>query len=390
MALLDGVVALGSTLAAPRPVPVPNPRPATPFVTVDLGRVAALYDRLAEALPGVGLYYAVKANPAPAVLGTLAAYGARWDVASPGEIDAVLRADADPGHLSYGNPVKKAADIRHAHARGVRRFAVDSEEELDKLVRHAQGATLLVRLATSGAGADWSLSGKFGCEEREAGRLLARAVGSGHPVGVCFHVGSQQRDVRAWEAPLTATARLRRLVRALGRDLEVVDIGGGFPAELDGGPLPSLSAYGAAIRSALRRFLGPDLPEIAAEPGRALVADAGVLESEVVLVTHRAGARWVYLDVGLFSGLAETMDEAVRYRLTALRDGLPLAGQVGEVVLAGPTCDSADVLYRHRRPVLPLGLAPGDRVLLHGAGAYTTTYSSVGFNGFAPLREVHR
>jgi ornithine decarboxylase len=127
-----------------------------------------------------------------------------------------------------------------------------------------------------------------------------------------------------------------------------------------------------------------------AEPGRFLVADAGVLETEVVLVADRDGTRWVHLDVGLFSGLAETMGEALRYRISAHRNGEEVTGPVEEAVLAGPTCDSVDVLYLRHRPSLPSDLRPGDRLRLHGTGAYTTTYSSVGFNGFAPLRELTR
>jgi ornithine decarboxylase len=363
--------------------------PSTPLLRVDLCVVDRLYTDLREALPGVRLHYAVKANPAGPVLRTLAGRGARWDVASPGEIDVALAVDPDPRHLSYGNTVKKRADIAYAFARGVRRFSLDSPQELDKLVELAPGATLLVRISTSGAGADWALGQKFGCSEQEATELLHRAASRGHPVGVCFHVGSQQHDVTAWEAPLAATARLRDSLRARGADLAVVDIGGGFPATAVGST-PQIAAFGAAITAGVRRHLGPELPELMAEPGRCLVADAGVLETEVVLVSERGGTRWVYLDVGLFSGLAETLGEAIRYRITAHRDGAPLTGPTLPVVLAGPTCDSVDVLYARHRPDLPADLRVGDRLLVHATGAYTTTYSSVGFNGFEPLREVHR
>ncbi len=363
--------------------------PATPRLTVDLTTVRESYRLLQAALPGVDLHYAVKANPSPLVLRALLDEGARWDVASPGEIDAVLAVDADPARISYGNTVKKPVDIAEAHARGVRRFAVDCDAELDKLIALAPGAVLLVRITTSGAGADWALGLKFGCDEVTAARLLLRALAHGHPVGVCFHVGSQQHDVTAWDEPLATTARLRALVRAHGGDLAVVDLGGGFPAHA-ADPTPEVAAFGTAIMAALERSLGPDLPPLMAEPGRVLVADAGTLETEVVLVCERAGRRWVYVDVGLFSGLAETMGEAIRYRITAHRDGRPLRGRTADVVLAGPTCDSVDVLYRQHRPRLPLDLAVGDHLHLHAAGAYTTTYSSVGFNGFAPLREVHQ
>ena len=183
------------------------PAPTTPQLTVDLSVVRESYDALAAALPGVDLHYAVKANPSPQVLGTLARAGARWDVASPGEIEQVLAVDPDPSHLSYGNTVKKASDIAWAYAAGVRRFTLDSFEELDKLITHAPGAELLVRLSTSGKGADWALGTKFGCAEHVAYGLLQRAAAHGHPVGICFHVGSQQRDVRAWDEPLAATGR---------------------------------------------------------------------------------------------------------------------------------------------------------------------------------------
>ena len=374
-----------------RSVPRPRPAPAaaTPVLTVDTRVVRRLHAALRTALPGVALHYAVKANPSAAVLSTLASDGARWDVASPGEIDAVLAVDPDPSHLSYGNTVKKVADIAYATSVGVRRFSFDTDGELDKLAVCAPDATLMVRLATSGNGADWALGRKFGCGEAEAGRLLARAAALGHPVGVCFHVGSQQRDVRAWDEPLAATARLRAGLRRLGVDLAVVDLGGGFPCTA-AVPTPHVDDFGVGVLGAVRRHLGPNPPPLMAEPGRFLVADAGVLESEVVLVARRDGMRWVHLDVGLFSGLAETMGEALRYRLTAHRGGAELAGPVEEAVLAGPTCDSVDVLYVRHRPLLPATLRAGDRLRFHGTGAYTTTYSSVGFNGFAPLRERSR
>ena len=361
----------------------------TPVLLVDTELVRRRYLALSGALPGVGLHYAVKANPARPVLTTLLELGCQWDVASPGEIDAVLDIGGKPQQMSYGNTIKKAADISYAAAHGVRRFSVDSAPELGKIIALAPGATVLVRLATSGVGADWALGSKFGCPEHEAKHLLTLAHDAGHPVGVAFHVGSQQRRPDAWDPPLAVAAQLRAALRAAGGDLAVIDLGGGFPAAtLDASPFDD--RYGATIMALLARRLGPHPPEVMAEPGRALVADAGVLETEVVLVADRDGVRWVYLDVGLFGGLAEALGESIRYRLEASRDGTPLVGEVGETVLAGPTCDSIDVLFRKNRYRLPLDLRPGDRLRFQSAGAYTTTYSSVGFNGFAPLREVYR
>lgn len=365
------------------------PAADTPRLYVDTDVVEDAYLSLQSALPDVRLHYAIKANPAPPVLHRLQRLGCAWDVASPGEIRDVLAAGGRQQDLSYGNTVKRVRDIAYAYATGVRTFTLDSPGELAKLVEHAPGATLLVRITTSGMGADWALSSKFGCGTDEAERLLLAAARAGHPVGVAFHVGSQQRDPHAWRAPLQTTAALRDVLRAHGHDLAMVDLGGGFPChtvDLS----PRLAKYGRRVMAAVRATFGRDVPPLMAEPGRVLVADAGVLETEVLLVADRADGRWVYLDAGVFGGLAETLGESIKYRLDVRRDGMPLRGPTRPVVLAGPTCDSVDVLYREHRYALPADLRPGDRVLFHGTGAYTTTYSAVGFNGLPPLGATYR
>ena len=164
----------------------------------------------------------------------------------------------------------------------------------------------------------------------------------------------------------------------------LLDLGGGFPAA-HAGEHPPLATYAAVIEEALDDSFGPRQPQTVIEPGRAVVGDAGVLVASVVAVCWRAGRRWVYLDAGVFSGLVETLDEAIRYRIDTRRGGRRLAGPTGPAVLAGPTCDSLDVLYERTPVQLPTDLEEGDQVLLRAAGAYTATCSSVGFNGFAPL-----
>ncbi len=365
------------------------PEADTPRLHLDIDRVEDAYLALASALPGVRLHYAVKANPDAAVLTRLQQLGCAWDVASPGEICDVLAAGGRPEDTSYGNTVKRVGDIAHAYAVGLRTFTVDCPGELAKLVQHAPGALLLVRITTSGVTADWALSSKFGCDLSEAGHLLLTAARAGHPVGVAFHVGSQQRDPGAWAAPLRSTAALRSALRQHGFDLAMVDLGGGFPCHtLD--CAPRVAEYGARVMDEVRSAFGDDVPPLMAEPGRALVADSGVLETEVLLVAERADGRWVYVDAGVFGGLAETLGESIKYRITVLRDGRPLGGPTVPAVLAGPTCDSVDVLYREHRYELPADLRPGDRLLFHGTGAYTTTYSSVGFNGLPPLQVTYR
>jgi ornithine decarboxylase len=358
--------------------------PPTPYLVIDHEVVVDQYLRLEAALPPARIFYAVKANPEPEILRVLAREGSCFDVASVGEIDACLAAGATVDRLSYGNTVKRARDIAYAHSLGIRRFTVDAIDEVHKVLANAPGAEVVVRLFHDGGGADWPLSRKFGCEPHEAVKLLAEATFAGASrTGISFHVGSQQRSPQAWDQAIAATAEVFAEARELGASPDIVNLGGGFPAHYVD-QVPAIAVYGAAIMGSLQRHFGDALPEIMAEPGRYMVADAGLLRTEVVLVSDRSLSekRWVYLDCGKFGGLAETMDEAIRYRLRTAHDGGPTC----PVVLAGPTCDSADVLYEKADYELPVALRDGDRLDILSTGAYTTTYSAVGFNGFPPLR----
>ena len=273
----------------------------------------------------------------------------------------------------------------------MRLFAFDSREELLKLAAAAPGAAVFCRLLTPSVGADWPLSRKFGCAPDMAADLLLEAARLGlAPCGVSFHVGSQQRDPAQWEPAIARAAAVMGEVRRRsgGRVLlRMLNLGGGFPAQyLE--DVPAVEAYAAAIRAATQRHFPEDgpvpRPRLMVEPGRYLVADAGVLRTEVVLVARKSYSdpeRWVYLDAGVFGGLAETLGEAIRYRLATARDGTP----TGPVVLAGPTCDSLDVLYERHRYQLPLDLAAGDQLDILSAGAYTSAYCTDGFNGFFPM-----
>lgn len=360
-----------------------NPELPTPYLVVDLDVVADRYRALARALDGVALHYAVKANPAREVLELVHRLGGNFDVASPGEIDLCLAVGARPEQISYGNTAKKQRDIAYAYERGVRLYSFDSRGELAKLRAEAPGSTVMCRVLCGGAGADWPLSRKFGCEPEMAVELLTEAAAAGLGTGVAFHVGSQQRHPEAFEVALREIGWIVASLAARGVTLDVLNLGGGFPAHYHEA-IPEPGAYAGAIRDALAEHLAGAAPVLIAEPGRYLVGDAGVIVSEVVLVSTKSAIedrRWVTVDIGLFGGLAEALDEAIRYRITTERDG----GPVGPVVIAGPTCDSMDVLYDKSDYHLPLALGPGDRVVLHATGAYTTTYSSVGFNGFPPL-----
>ena len=359
-----------------------------PVLVVDLDVVKDNYTTFAKALPDTRVFYAVKANPAPEVLALLAKLGSCFDTASVQEIEMALAAGATPDRISFGNTIKKERDVARAYALGIRLFAVDCQAEVDKIARAAPGSKVFCRILSDCAGAEWPLSRKFGCEPGMAVDVLEHALRSGlEPYGVSFHVGSQQRNQHAWDRALASAASVFKECGERGMNLSMVNLGGGFPTKYLKN-VPTVKTYGNAIFKALRKHFGNRIPETIIEPGRGMVGNAGVIESEVVLVSKKSeedDVRWVYLDIGKFGGLAETMDESIRYPIKTTRDGDALA----PCVLAGPTCDSADVLYEKQPYPLPVSLEIGDRVLIEGTGAYTSTYSAVAFNGFPPVKTYH-
>ena len=355
----------------------------SPAALIDLAVVEAKYHALRAALPDAHVLYAVKANPHTGVVRLLAGLRCGFDVASPGELKRCLMAGATPDALSYGNTIKKESAIAEAHRAGVTLFAVDCPMELEKIGRAAPGARIFTRLGVSGTGAEWPLTHKFGCTIEAAVDLLdeARRIGL-QPAGVSFHVGSQQMVPDAWRHAIHRANDVFRQAARRGIALEFLNLGGGWPAHYATTP-PPLETYGEAVYAALRQHFGGSIPKLYVEPGRYLVADAGIVVSEVVLIAerpHERVPRWVYVDAGIYAGLEETSGERIRYRLLVPGPARPS----GPVVLSGPTCDSADVLYRHHVE-LPLDLAPGEQVIFLSAGAYSATCSSVDFNGFAPL-----
>ena len=359
-----------------------------PVLVVDLDVVRDNYNAFAKALPDTRVFYAVKANPAPEVLSLLASLGSCFDTASVAEIEMALAAGATADRISFGNTIKKERDIARAYQYGVRLFAVDCQAEVEKIARVAPGAKVFCRILCDGAGAEWPLSRKFGCEPSMAVDVLEHAHRLGLSAhGISFHVGSQQRDPKAWDNALASAAAIFRESAERGIALSMVNLGGGFPTKYLK-KVPGVKTYGATIFQALRKHFGNRIPDTIIEPGRGMVGNAGVIEAEVVLVSKKSETdklRWVYLDIGKFGGLAETMDESIRYAIKTPRDGAPLE----PCVLAGPTCDSADVLYEKDPYPLPVSLEIGDKVLIEGTGAYTSTYSAVAFNGFPPLKTIH-
>ncbi len=358
----------------------------TPFLVVDSQTFTRQLDALIESFPYAKTYYAIKANPMPELLRILRDRGCNFDVASRYELDKVLAEGVSGDRISFGNTIKKAKDVRYFHEKGVTLFATDSEADLRNIAKEAPGARVFVRILTEGSDtADWPLSRKFGCQSDMAMDLciLARDLGL-VPYGISFHVGSQQRDIGAWDSVIAKVRVIfERLKEEDGIELKMINMGGGFPANYIN-RTNDLQTYAEEITRFLHEDFGDELPEIILEPGRSLVANAGLLVSEVVLISRkdRVGLhRWVYTDVGKFGGLIETMDESIKYPIYVEREG-----EVESVIIAGPTCDSADILYEHYKYELPLSLESGDRMYWFSTGAYTTTYSAIEFNGFPPLK----
>ncbi|MAK91025.1 MAG: ornithine decarboxylase [Oleibacter sp.] len=357
----------------------------TPCLVVDKQTFTRQLDELMGCFPYAKTYYAIKANPMPELLEILRDRGCNFDVASRYELDKVLAQGVSGDRISFGNTIKKSRDIRYFYEKGVRLFATDSEADLRNIAKAAPGAKVFVRILTEGSQtADWPLSRKFGCQSDMALDLciMARDLGL-QPYGISFHVGSQQRDIGAWDSAIAKVKVIfERLKEEDGIELKMINMGGGFPGNYIT-RTNDLETYSSEITRFLKEDFGEELPEIILEPGRSLVANAGLLASEVVLISRkdRNGLhRWVYVDIGKFGGLIETMDEAIKYPVFVEKQG-----EEEEVILAGPTCDSADILYEDYKYELPLNLASGDRVYWFSTGAYTTTYSAVEFNGFPPL-----
>ncbi|CAL9609270.1 type III PLP-dependent enzyme [Streptomyces sp. NPDC101221] len=361
----------------------------------DLAGIEARHDALRRELPGVQVRFAMKACPLDEVLTALARRGAGADAASPGEVEQALRAGVPVGRVHYGNTVKSDRNIAEAYRLGVRTFATDSVQDVAALAEHAPGARVFCRVATGGAGAVWGLSDKFGCPPGDAVRVLEAARDAGLvPAGLSVHVGSQQMTGEAWHA---AAEDLGDVLRALGRRgirVDHVNLGGGLPAlgyrDRRGTPLdPPLDKIFAVIREGmdeLRRIHGGPL-DFVVEPGRHLVADHGAIRAHVTRLTERRAAggerqHWLYLSCGKFNGLYEM--DALQYRLVF--PGHHPDGPYVPAVVAGPTCDSDDA-YSHEEGLVPVPatLASGDPVWVLSCGAYATSYTTLGFNGFAPL-----
>jgi ornithine decarboxylase len=353
----------------------------TPLLVLDPHRVAAQFSLLTEHLRGVRLHYAVKALPHPAVLSVLAACGSGFDVATAAEVDLVRSLGISMDRCIHTHPIKKPAEIEHAYRAGIRTFVVDNGTEAEKFVGRGEDIDVLVRLAFPNPTAKSDLSTKFGVTPEEAELLVKHVVTTGvRFAGFSFHVGSQGSSVDPYRVALRSTLDLTRAVeRTLGQRVPVIDIGGGFPVSYRE-EMPRIEAIGAVVDE----VLGADRAgyTVLAEPGRFLAADAMTLLTSVVGTATRNGQTWHYLDDGLYGSYSNVLTEDVHPPIVALAELAAQAefGTLEPVTLAGPTCDSVDVIARE----YPMpALRTGDVVASPMMGAYTSVTAS-GFNGIAP------
>ena len=344
----------------------------TPALIINKEAIPQKYEQFCHELSGVQIYYALKANPHPNIVTLLQELGCALEISSQGELELLLRLGVSPQNIISSNPVKDPAFIRSAHASGINLFAFDSYTEIEKLARFAPGSKVHVRLSVSNEGSEWPLSRKFGVDTEDAVELLVQAKKEGlEPCGIAFHVGSQCTRATTWVEAIEKSKLVWDRVRGRGIEMRLLNIGGGFPIQYTK-PVPAIAEIAKAIRDTLAKAFPEDINVIAA-PGRALVGEAGTLAATVIAKAVRDGQRWLYLDIGVFSGLMESIG-GIEYPFAVARSN----NTVGKWVLAGPSCDDLDVISKEVE--LP-ELEVGDRVYIMSAGAYTTAYASE-FDGF--------
>lgn len=349
----------------------------TPLLVLDPAAVTAQYRAMTEALPGVEVHYAVKAAPHPAVLAAVAAAGGGFDVASQAEVELVDSLGIPMSRCIHTHPIKKPADIHRAYRAGIRTFVVDNPVEAQKFSGSPPDVQLLVRLGFPNASAKSDLSTKFGADPADAELLVKHVMAAGVQFrGFSFHVGSQGSSVAAFGTAVRTSSELVTRVRGnLGVQATTIDIGGGFPVTYRE-PMPPLPAVAAEIRDALGTGHGLT---VLAEPGRFLAASSMTLLTSVVGTRLRNGRVWHHIDDGLYGSYSNILTEDVHPPILALAEVLAAPAELHPVTLAGPSCDSTDVVARD----YPMpALAVGDVLVSPMMGAYTSV-TATRFNGIA-------
>jgi len=348
----------------------------TPSLVMSKRKLVEKFNEVKKHFEGFNVYYAVKANDDEGVIETFAKEGAGFEIASPHELQKVRKFGVEPSRIISSNPVKPLEFIDEALSEGVDRFAVDSFAEIDKIALFKKRARVYVRLSVPNVGSDWPLSRKFGVDVDRAVEILSYANEKGLiPYGVTFHVGSQCNNLQNWFVAVKRAKEVWNKAYSKGIKLQMLNIGGGIPARYTRESL-TVGEIAAYIKGLLRKYFNVNILELQMEPGRGLVGEAGILVTTVIGKVERYGENWLYVDTGVFHGLAEVLG-GIRYSFyTPDRKG-----DLTFYTIGGISCDGMDVIAE--KVALPADLEVGDRIFILTAGAYTTVYASH-FNGFPP------
>ncbi|MGE5371699.1 MAG: type III PLP-dependent enzyme [Solirubrobacterales bacterium] len=349
----------------------------TPLLVVSRSRIMEKFQILKDYLPRIGMYYAVKANPNKEILKIIDSCNSYYDVCSDWEIETVMELGVPGERMIHTHPMKKPENIQFAIERGIKWFVFDNEWELSKFLPYKDKINLLMRLSFPNPDCMVNLSYKFGVDPVSALPLALRAREMGLKVkGLCFHVGSQSPNPYKHVEAIIECRRLFNLMTLEGFQLEVVDIGGGFPVEYTDGIMPFKSFF-EPIQEACSRYFGS--VRVIAEPGRFVVGDGVDLILSVVGKSRRSDIWWYYLDDGVYGSFSGKVFDHCDYRMRSEKEG-----PREQCIVAGPTCDSFDIIYHNS--TLP-SLEIGDMLLVPSMGAYTSC-SSTSFNGILPARTV--
>ena len=348
---------------------------------LDLGILTAQYKRLKKSLPQFQIFYALKANPHPAVVQKLKSLEASFETASWKEIKYLLEQGVSSKDIIFSNPVKPIDSIHKAVSSGIKILVFDSQEELEKFDKIPENLKLILRIEVSNKGSRWVLNKKFGALKKSwPGIFQKMQYKKLDLAGITFHVGSQCESLKTWEKALKTAMKAIQMSHTYGFKPYILNVGGGFPIRLMDS-VPSIKEISDTIRTHLNQWEQKDLgiTQFAAEPGRYLIAPAGTLETEIIGVAKRKNKQYVYLNCGLFSGMLETIHERIQYPIRSEK-----AANLKKVLLCGPTCDGLDILYETRIPEPNVG----DKLYFLHTGGYTNVYSS-NFNGFnSPVVQV--
>ncbi|MBF0344057.1 MAG: type III PLP-dependent enzyme [Nitrospirae bacterium] len=346
----------------------------TPCLVISGDRLRRNFNLLGSGIRNSKVFYAVKANPSIEVLRVIDELGGGFEISSEGELRVLARLGVKPDRIISSNPVKTITFIKEAAAYGIRHYAFDSYTEVEKLANHCPGCNVYIRLSIPNEGSEWPLSKKFGVELDEALQIMLEAKRQGlNPCGITFHVGSQCNNIYNWNIAIDKARLLYTKAQEAGLHLSLLDIGGGYPVKYTKDVL-GIDTIERHIDGLIGERFTDDV-SILIEPGRVVVGDAGIIIASVTGKADRLDGKWLYIDVGVFNGLMESVG-GIRYSYVV--ETTPHTGRERNWILAGPSCDSFDVIDRNVSLIEP---QVGDLILIFSAGAYTTSYASE-FNGF--------